>query len=379
MGDDESVDSSHAEMSFCDIEGAIEDLLDEMREKRYTTRQAAIEKMIQLFQKHYCLADIEDYQETILAALLESTKKGIRKEAVLALKCISVLLIIIGEDRDDIYKFMVEPLTNLCDSTEPSIAAEAINALAMLAFVCSTDQENCVPVLEMCSAKFVGGGLHPCLEASCISNWALLASTLPDAYLATESFPEYCAPLCGMLDSIDLDVRVAAGKCLAMLHEATMSDDAPEADVGAELYAVIESLRDMATENSRYKSKKEQVDQRKTFRHILKSLETGEPPVEVMKIAGTTLEFEGWAQIVQLASFRQALGGGMLTHMRENPLLGEILDFELDIEPTKRMSKIEKRLYMSSNSEESKWRTQDLSMKRKARTNAKFSFMNEDE
>ena len=73
-----------------------------------------------------------------------------------------------------------------------------------------------------------------------------------------------------MLENDDLNLRIAAGEVIALIYE--LGRDVDE-NFDAFVSGLYDLLKELATDSSRYKAKREKKQQRSIFRDILKTVE----------------------------------------------------------------------------------------------------------
>jgi hypothetical protein len=242
------------------------------------------------------------------------------------------------------------------------------------------------------------GALSAVVVAAALRSWGLLATTRSDTWLADECFRAMTPVFCQLLDHQSLDVRAAAGECSALLFQkrwemkqaraghcrAVKTDDSdrtyqPRARASSIIAArMSRRLKEASRENSKRRSKKDLKEQRRFFRDVCRTLDSGDSPEIILKVRGLAIQFASWSAIIRLRSFRACLGPGLIVHLHCNSLLRDV--FELgpvprQTEALKTMSKLEKRMFRSPNSDLAKERTQKRAKERKKRRQQKQSFL----
>lgn len=136
-------------------------------------------------------------------------------------------------------------------------------------------------LLSVFSASFLkGNGAVPnhnpqitALHSSALLAWSLLCTVRSNsAVLALAE--KHVKRIIELLESPDVELRIAAGEAIAVLHEVSREvDEHFEVDDADELY---EKLRTLATDSQKFRAKKDRRVQRSSFRDILKCVEEGE-------------------------------------------------------------------------------------------------------
>ena len=98
-----------------------------------------------------------------------------------------------------------------------------------------------------------------------------------------------------MLESSDVELRIASGEALIVLFE--LACDADEDDAFAMVEDLLPQLKQLATDSHKYRSKKDRKEQKSSFRDILKTIEDGEDYYERISISKREiLEIDSWGQ-----------------------------------------------------------------------------------
>lgn len=93
---------------------------------------------------------------------------------------------------------------------------------------------------------------------------------------------------------------------------------------------------------------------------------------------GDSLVVDTLVGTIQLNSLRRLLAEGFQAHLQSNPLLHQIFEFEPREERPEKLSPLEKRMYRSPASAESKSRTQQRNHDRATAKAYKGAMMSED-
>jgi len=111
--------------------------------------------------------------------------------------------------------------------------------------------------------------------------------------------------------------------------------------------------------------KKDKDKQRNIFKQISSYLFENISPEEVLSFKHQKFTFDTWTSIHQLNFFRECLGEGLHIHFVQNNLIHDIFDISLDKDAKKvHLSQIQKRMYLSPNSEAAKYQSKQRSKQR---------------
>ena len=113
------------------------------------------------------------------------------------------------------------------------------------------------------------------------------------------------------------------------------------------LSSLIDTVKQLATDSTKSRSKKDRKEQRSSFRDILRGVEEGDPPQERVKFGQETLYLDAWYKKLQYDWFCKVLGSGMNLHLSSNYMLREIFELPpplpaFDPAASSKMSKTER-------------------------------------
>lgn len=145
---------------------------------------------------------------------------------------------------------------------------------------------------------------------------------------------------------------------------------------------VVSRMKDLATNrgDKNRRSRRDRASTRSTFRDLCNIVEQ-DGTVAQTKIKlrhGDTLVINTLAGTVQLNALRRFLAEGFQIHLQQNPLLHQIFDFEPREERAERLTPLEKKMYRSPASAESKNRTQQRNHDRAATKAYKGAMISEE-
>jgi hypothetical protein len=136
--------------------------------------------------------------------------------------------------------------------------------------------------------------------------------------------PSHLVDLEGIFSSTDVDLRIAAGETIALLLEVAYNYDEEYEPEG--LDRLIGSLRQLATDSHKYRSKKDRKEQRSSFRDVLRGVEEGESPREQVKFGREALSLDSWGTKIQYDWLCKVLGTGVNLHLTVNMMVREIFE-----------------------------------------------------
>ncbi|KAG0071915.1 Interferon- developmental regulator 1 [Linnemannia elongata] len=364
--DDDHTTRNHAELTW---EAQLKETIEELYEKRSSTREAALKKLVELMSQHFTADVLDSQRDDLMDLLKKSIKKGGPRECVLAAEAISLVFITIGEDDEkmftDLAPLLKYTITNH-ESTE--VKAACIYALGTACFISSTPQPSHLPTYELLNF-FADIALSSGASANASQNGETLAAALesfsvlyagvfphlgpkPITMQARRLFNQMIPAAKTLLEHPTVEVRVAAGETIAVMLEILNSyqrqrddgdisdeeeseaynDDDPDdmEEVTGDfryddLDGLVAALGSLSTDSSRHRSKKERSAGRSAFRDILKSVEEQERPTESLKLREYDVDFDGWVEILQLHFLRDRLTSGLQTHFVHNTMIHTLL------------------------------------------------------
>jgi len=319
------------------FEGKLKDAIELATQKSAAGRVKALDAICTGFLKRYCPDFVENQQMTICDLVERSLKKGKGGEVEVGAK-LSILLALQLHDPEEVYKELKTLMVQIVNdkTANPAARAAVATSLAGLCFLGGGEMAevvNTMAVLEgIFSASYTKAewtnlpSFPPdvtALHSSCLSAWSLLL-TLQSSGEVNRLANSTISKLEGLLLSSDVDLRITAGEAIALILE--FSYDYDEEFEPDELATLIESLKQLATDSNKSRSKKDRKEQRSSFRDILRGVEEGDPPNEKVKFGQEVLFLDCWYKKVQYDWFCKVIGSGMNLHLNSNYMLREVFE-----------------------------------------------------
>ena len=177
--------------------------------------------------------------EIILPACKNSLRGGgssTPAEQYAACRVLEATSILLGGGEDEFAEGLFTTLSRVIKVTSRAaqVRGAALRALSMAYFICMSGVDASDRVLDLCeqvcATEFRGEVVPPILRATALDCWALLSTTIHNAYLAGNDIPGsgdgrglVILPLLNdCLNSSNLDLRCSAGECVALIHEARL-------------------------------------------------------------------------------------------------------------------------------------------------------------
>lgn len=317
-------------------EGKVKEAIDLAGQKSAAGRVKALDALCTGLNRRYSPEFLEGQKMTMCDVVQRSIKKGKGSELISASR-LAILLAVQLADCEEVYKELkplLQQITN--DKTAaPASRAAVATTMAGLCFLGGDDIAEVVNTMEVLEGVFSAsyckkngnvptiGAEQQALHCATLSSWALLLTLLTagDAFRMAD---EKVDQLRGLLQSTDVDLRMTAGECMALVLEFAYEYD--EEYEPEDLEGLIMSLKQLATDSTKSRSKKDRKEQRSTFRDVLRGVEVGEPPNEKVKFGKEVLRLDSWFTTLQYQWFCKQLGSGMNVHLNSNYMLREIFE-----------------------------------------------------
>ena len=382
-------------------------------EKRSAKRESSLRLLYRSLTQHATGTIGTDAVVSKLDGITTACKYVLRvggpSEQYAACRVLEAASIVLGPGSSDYYDSIHTLLWRVCQSKNKAVPVRiaAIRALAMSNFIGSNDDvstENLLDDFELVAAKEYRGETVPSnLRAAALDCWALLSTTIEDLYIAGKDDVSTGRGLVMLgllqecLDDSNIQLRSAAGECVALIHEARLNlginqnegentterqfrRGTWEGSEWEETFDLIQQrISELSVESGHHMSKKAKKEQRATFREFQATIVDDETPEEVVNFRGGTLELSTWSEIVQLNFIRHCLQSGFQIQLLTNSTLQTIFGANGKLlNEFGGYSQLEKRLLLSKTSGAAKAADMDLTRKRRTRTNVKNHFLTAD-
>jgi hypothetical protein len=381
---------------------------DWILEKRSSKREAGLRRLFRAITQ-YCDAEIlSPYQETLVQFCMSSLRNGSAAEQYAACRCLEAQAVVLGSDRDDYFETVEPNLKRVVMMTARSsmVRAASLRALCVANFICSTDDVSTDALLdlteEVAGTTYRQQTVPASLRAAALDCWALLATTVHEFYISggDENTTGRGLSLLPLIlsclgDSSSMELRAAAGQCMALIHEFRLSLGDEDGETATErkygkggwdgsfwedvVFEIQQRVAELSNQSGHSISKKAKKELRSTFREYSNTISDNESPKETVLFRGGSLELICWKDIVQLQFIRHCLQGGFQIQILTNPTLQIIFGADgAVLNGPGTMSQIEKRLFMSKTSEAARLAYVDMTKKRRVRNNVKNHFITTD-
>ncbi|KAF9150968.1 Interferon- developmental regulator 1 [Linnemannia schmuckeri] len=132
------------------VESRILDAIEQLGEKRSSTREEALTKLVAILSQHFVAELLDSHKEDLMDLLKKSIKRGGTRECVLAANVITLIFITAGEDDEQVLTDMAPLLKyTITNHDQPEVKAACLYTLATACYISSTPQPSHLPTYEM--------------------------------------------------------------------------------------------------------------------------------------------------------------------------------------------------------------------------------------
>eukprot|EP00794_Sanderia_malayensis_P018414 gene18414-20268_t len=299
----DDIDSQEMEEIGNNLEMSLIDNIEGATAKSAKERQHSMKEITKGLSKKY-LPDFIDGQPA---------------DKALAASISSLLCIQLGPDASlNVYKALKPILITAINDTACPIPTRACcaSALGMVCFIGSEELQevlDCMAALRgVFSKNLKDAAGNSALYCSAVSSWGLLM-TVASEHVQQEAIERNLENLCELLESGDLALRIATGEVIALIYELGR-----DIDENFDFYVdgLYDLLKELATDSSKYRAKREKKQQRSIFRDILKTVESGIVPTEIIKFGTEQVDLGSWTKIRQYNALKDCLASGTTAHLQ---------------------------------------------------------------
>lgn len=315
------------------FEEKLREAMDMASQKSATGRTNALRSLCNAFLKRQVPEFVEERRLTLCDIVDRALKrgKGQEQQAAAGLAILICVQLGLSASTEDVYKELQSTLTTLM--LDPAQSAKSRGAMALaLGLLCflTCDVPDFKDILENLEKVFKpscveGANLKPeitAMHTEALSTWTTLLTVMSPSK-SMNFLENHIDNLSHVLDSADVDLRIAAGEAIVVLYENAVEVD--EEDAYSLVESVIDQLKQLATDSQKFRSKKDRKEQKSSFRDFLKTIEENEDYYEKVNINNReVLEIVSWSQKCQYDSLCKVLSSGMNFYLTENELVRDV-------------------------------------------------------
>ncbi|XP_072310933.1 interferon-related developmental regulator 1 [Eucyclogobius newberryi] len=350
-----------------DFQYKLKGFIDSTVDKSAKTRQGALDGLKTAMANRILYEFISERRMTITDSIERCLKKGKGEEqrAAASLACLLCIQLGSGIESEEVLKTLKSVFkTILADGSANIQARQAVaTSLGLCTLVAEDDILDVFSTMECFESLFTrsyakGDGTFPSvnpqtsqLYTNALLSWALLLTICSGSQLK-EVIRKHMLKLPGLLESDDVNMRIAAGETIALLFELARDLDADfETDNYNEL---CDKLSALATDCNKHRAKNDKRKQRSVFRDVLKAVEDGDFQMETIRFGTERMTIDSWVRKRMYDTFREFVGSGMNYHLQANDFIRDVFELGppilVDSETMKAMkiSRFERHLHNSA-------------------------------
>jgi len=360
------------------------------RDKVGTSRQKSLEAIINCIKHSYMVEFLQTQKEQFVRILKQEFVSDLPEEQTLSRSLLCLLCITCGTSWKSLYELFAPSLVeDIVKSDNFEIRAVSLEVLTITHMVWADEQSSSSVVLKLVQDILSNSGdLEVDKKTSsffqtALDMWCLLMTKLDDQDIVDEILPNDISNIVTLLQSEDLNVRLAAAEALGLLCEVVRKTEEEKHEPYTHYFFtsyfdvedVLNTLQSTSLHQQRKVNKKDREKQRHGFKDVLSSLQYGTSPTVITIINDQEFEFLDWKSVKCLGIFRHLLATGFQTHMQNNTLLCSILS--VNVSQQQSLTKSEKRHAMSLVAGEARDRSQRRNAKRLAKLTGNGSLYQE--
>uniref|UniRef100_A0A3Q0SMR2 Interferon-related developmental regulator 1 n=1 Tax=Amphilophus citrinellus TaxID=61819 RepID=A0A3Q0SMR2_AMPCI len=322
-----------------DFQYKLKGFIDSTVDKSAKTRQGALDGLKTAMATRILYEFISERRMTITDSIERCLKKGKGEEqrAAASLACLLCIQLGSGIESEEVFKTLKPIFKNiLADGSANIQARQAVaTSLGLCTLVAEDDILDVQATMECFENLFTrsyakADGTCPSispqvsqLHTNALLSWALLL-TICAASQLKDILQKHLPKLQMLLESDDVNMRIAAGETIALLFELARDMDAEyEFDGWDEL---CDKLTALATDCNKHRAKTDKRKQRSVFRDVLKAVEEGAFQSETIRFGSERMSIDSWVRKRTYDAFREFVGSGMNYHLQANEFIRDVFE-----------------------------------------------------
>ncbi|XP_031721664.1 interferon-related developmental regulator 1 isoform X2 [Anarhichas minor] len=312
-----------------DFQYKLKGFIDSTVDKSAKTRQGALDGLKTAMATRILYEFISERRMTITDSIERCLKKGKGEEqrAAASLACLLCIQLGSGIESEEVFKTLKPIFKNiLADGSANIQARQAVaTSLGLCTLVAEDDILDVHATMECFENLFTRSyarmdGTCPLinpqmsqLHTNALLSWALLL-TICTANQLKDILRTHLPKLPRLLESEDVNMRIAAGETIALLFELARDMDSEfEFDDWEQL---CDKLNALATDCNKHRAKTDKRKQRSVFRDVLKAVEEGDFQSETIRFGTERMTIDSWVRKRTYDAFREFVGSGMNYHLQ---------------------------------------------------------------
>ncbi|XP_047431604.1 interferon-related developmental regulator 1 [Mugil cephalus] len=322
-----------------DFQYKLKGFIDSTVDKSAKTRQGALDGLKAAMATRILYEFISERRMTITDSIERCLKKGKGDEqrAAASLACLLCIQLGSGIESEEVLKTLKPIFKNiLADGSANIQARQAVaTSLGLCTLVAEDDILDVQATMECFENLFTrsyarADGTCPTispqmsqLHTNALLSWALLL-TICSANQLKDILHKHLPKLHRLLESDDVNMRIAAGETIALLFEVARDMDSEFEFDGWE--DLCDKLNALATDCNKHRAKTDKRKQRSVFRDVLKAVEEGDFQSETIRFGTERMTIDSWVRKRTYDAFREFVGSGMNYHLQANEFIRDVFE-----------------------------------------------------
>ncbi|XP_006633514.1 interferon-related developmental regulator 1 isoform X1 [Lepisosteus oculatus] len=322
-----------------DFEYKLKGYIDSTLDKSAKTRHSALDGLKTAMASKMLYEFLLERRITITDSIERCLKKGKGDEqrAAATLACLLCIQLGSGIESEEVFKTLKPIFMNiLADRTANIQARQACaTSLGVCSLVAEDDILDVYATMECFESLFaksytkedgtqsVFNAQTTALHISALLAWALLLTICSNTEVK-KILKKHLPRLPSLLESDDVNMRIAAGETIALIFELARDLDA-EFEY-EDLESLCANLNALATDGNKHRAKNDKRKQRSVFRDVLKAVEEGDFQTETIRFASERMYIDCWVKKRTYDAFRELVGSGMNYHLQANEFIRNVFE-----------------------------------------------------
>ncbi|KAM9823561.1 interferon-related developmental regulator 1 [Neosynchiropus ocellatus] len=322
-----------------DFQFKLKGFIDSTVDKSAKTRQGALDGLKTAMATRILYEFISERRMTITDSIERCLKKGKGEEqrAAASLACLLCIQLGSGIESEEVLKTLKPIFKNiLADGSANVQARQAVaTSLGLCTLVAEDDIFDVFATMECFESLFMhsyarADGTSPSislptsqLHTNALLSWALLL-TICSASQLQGILSRHLPKLPSLLESEDVNMRIAAGETIALLFE--LARDLDSEFEFEEWDQLCDKLNALATDCNKHRAKTDKKKQRSVFRDVLRAVESGDFQCENIRFGTERMTIDGWQRKRTYDAFREFVGAGMNYHLQANDFIRDVFE-----------------------------------------------------
>uniref|UniRef100_A0A7N6FBQ5 Interferon-related developmental regulator 1 n=1 Tax=Anabas testudineus TaxID=64144 RepID=A0A7N6FBQ5_ANATE len=322
LGGEASEDTAQEDFQY-KLKGFIDSTVD----KSAKTRQGALDGLKTAMATRILYEFISERRMTITDSIERCLKKGKGEEqrAAASLACLLCIQLGSGIESEEVFKTLKPIFKNILADGSANIQARQAVSNRHCWWQGNFISLEEWPVNKLCEQQSSGKSTEETsqLHTNSLLSWALLLTICTPNQLK-DILCKHLPKLPRLLESEDVNMRIAAGETIALLFELARDVDSDfEFD---DWDALCDKLNALATDCNKHRAKTDKRKQRSVFRDILKAVEEGDFQSEAIRFGTERMTIDSWVRKRTYDAFREFVGSGMNYHLQANEFIRDVFE-----------------------------------------------------